>query len=564
MEFVKQIETLFRTGTAGGVTDGQLLEQFLERRGEDAEDAFAVLVDRHGAMVLRVCRQMLPSEEDAEDAAQATFLVLARRAPSISRRESLGCWLHGVARRVAANVRIAHARRRALEHREGDLRAAGHVVDGAIEAIENQDDWARLHDELGSLPRAFSEPLILCYLDGLSQEQAATQLRCPLGTIQSRLARGRAKLKTRLEKRGVGLSSAFAALNQLGGLPSCPAPQAWAEATVRMAVQFARVQAPAIGGAASAALAESVCRTIVLSKWKVGAAMTLFAAVFLSGATVLARRPHRLNALPIPSKPAVAEPQQGPEDRPKQAHPPFESVMRTIRGVVRDEQGRPVAKAWIGLGVSPRPERWQAVLPADRIRDRKEPFRDGQGKIVPPGVLGKYYELRDADGKWQPIDPNDIRPSESFEIRAAQLRSQSPFDANPAAGTQAKNVFEICVEKDRLKMDPLPHGIVANRTDAQGNFAIETDLPSYRYNKLFFASPDFTQQASRVILADRPYDAMQITLRPTRLVRASVTARPRGVPVDEQLSWHVARDDPAAEERDPRGEETIGRIARNL
>ena len=115
MKFLKQIETLFRTGTAGGLTDGQLLERFLERRDEDAEAAFAALVDRHGAMVLRVCRQVLRDETDAEDAAQATFLVLARRAGSISRRESVGCWLHGVALRVAANARTAAARRRTHE-----------------------------------------------------------------------------------------------------------------------------------------------------------------------------------------------------------------------------------------------------------------------------------------------------------------------------------------------------------------------------------------------------------------------------------------------------------------
>ena len=270
MEFIKQIETLFRTGTAGGLTDRQLLERFLDRRGDDAQDAFAALVDRHGAMVLRVCRQILPTEEDAEDAAQAAFLVLARRAPSISRRESLGCWLHGVARRVAANLRVAHTRRRKLEHRECELRAAGQVVHGDFEAIENQDDWVRLHDELGSLPRSFREPLILCYLDGLTQEQAAMQLQCPLGTIQSRLARGRAKLKTRLEKSGRVLSSAFAAASHSDSLPSCPAPQAWAEATVRLAGEFAHRKARDIAGTASVALALRVCRIIVFSKWKVG------------------------------------------------------------------------------------------------------------------------------------------------------------------------------------------------------------------------------------------------------------------------------------------------------
>jgi RNA polymerase sigma factor (sigma-70 family) len=558
MEFVKRIETLFRTGTSGGLTDRQLLEQFLERRGDDAQDAFAALVDRHGAMVLRVCRQILPTEEDAEDAAQAAFLVLARRAPSISRRESLACWLHGVARRAAANLRVAHSRRRKLEHREGELRAAaGHVVHGDFEAIENHDDWARLHDELGSLPQSFRDPIILCYLDGLTQEQAAAQLRCPLGTIQSRLARGRAKLKTQLEKRGVGLSSAFAAANQIGGLQSCPAPQGWAEATVRLAVEFGRVKAPAIASAAAVALAERVCRGIVLSKLKIGAAITLLAAVLLSGATALALRPHRSDAAPILTQPAAAAPRPPQDAPPKQAFPPFESATRTIRGIVRDEQGRPVPKAWIGLGVSPRPRRWQTVLPADRIRERKEPFRDGQGKIVPAGVLGKDYELRNADGKWQPIDPSDIRPCESFEIRAAQLRRPSPFDDDPAAAVQGTELFEICVEKDRLKMKPLRPASVADRTDVNGNFSIETNLPTYMDNKLYFAAPDFTQQASRVIRADRPYNSMQITLRPTRLVRGSVIASAQEVPFNEAVSWHLERDDPAADERDPRGEEAM-------
>ncbi len=254
MQFLKQIETLFRTGTAGGLTDGQLIERFVERRGEDAESAFAALVDRHGAMVLRVCRQVLRSEEDAEDAAQAAFLVLARRAGSISRRESVGCWLHGVALRVAAKARAAASRRRAHELRGGEMRTSGHVVDADLGAVENQEDWVRVHNELGALPRSFREPLILCYLDGLTQEQAAAQLRCPLGTIQSRLARGRAKLKARLEKRGVCLSAAFSGENHVA-LQCCPAPQAWAEATVKLAIQLSQGSGEAIAGRSAATVA---------------------------------------------------------------------------------------------------------------------------------------------------------------------------------------------------------------------------------------------------------------------------------------------------------------------
>jgi Sigma-70 region 2 len=106
-------------GTAAGLSDGQLLERFLQGQDESAEAAFAALVDRHGAMVLRICRQVLGNEHDAQDASQATFLVLARRAGSIGRRESVASWLHGVALRVAARARLAASRREARERRGG-------------------------------------------------------------------------------------------------------------------------------------------------------------------------------------------------------------------------------------------------------------------------------------------------------------------------------------------------------------------------------------------------------------------------------------------------------------
>ena len=190
MKLLKQIETLFHTGTAGGLTDGQLLERFVQRRDEAAEAAFAALVDRHGAMVLRVCRQVLGDEHDAQDASQATFLVLARRAGSIGRRESVASWLHGVALRVAARARLAGARRRARERRGGEIMAAGSCDRRRRGAGGTTRAGHLLHDELGRLPQSFREPLVLCYLEGLTQEQAAAQLRCPLGTVQSRLRTG--------------------------------------------------------------------------------------------------------------------------------------------------------------------------------------------------------------------------------------------------------------------------------------------------------------------------------------------------------------------------------------
>ncbi len=235
MRLSRQIEALFHGGIAGGQSDSHLLERFVLRRDEAA---FASLVDRHGAMVLRVCRQVLGDEHDAQDASQATFLVLARRAQSIRTRESVASWLYGVALRVAAKARVAAARRRARERQAGAIVSARHVIEADCAVEPDRARWQCLHDELERLPESFRSPLVLCYLEGLTQEQAAAQLRCPIGTVQSRLARGRAKLKTRLARKDVD-QSAFLPVASLAAHQLATAPEAWIEATVRLAVRFA-------------------------------------------------------------------------------------------------------------------------------------------------------------------------------------------------------------------------------------------------------------------------------------------------------------------------------------
>ena len=146
--------------------------------------------------------------------------------------------------------------------------AARHVVEVEVGADEGQERWSKLHDELDRLPDSFREPLVLCYLEGLTQEQAAAQLRCPLGTVQSRLARGRAKLKARLTKRGFDHSDD--SRQRSYGLNNRFAPEAWAEATVRLAMQFTQANGSSVAGTVSAAaLAEEVLRAMVLTKLKV-------------------------------------------------------------------------------------------------------------------------------------------------------------------------------------------------------------------------------------------------------------------------------------------------------
>src|SRR5262245_57053436 len=180
---LKQLEAVFDRGPTGGLTDGELLGRFASERDEAA---FAALVERHGPMVLRVCRGVLGDLHEAQDAAQAAFLVLARRAGSIERRDSAAGWLYRVARRIAVRERVVSARRREIECLAGSERTA-------FEAEESQDVPAtELHEELDRLPERYRVPLVLCYLEGLTHEQAANRLDCPPRTVETRLARGRA------------------------------------------------------------------------------------------------------------------------------------------------------------------------------------------------------------------------------------------------------------------------------------------------------------------------------------------------------------------------------------
>ena len=180
---LRYVHTLFNIGTMGGLTDGQLLERFTSSNDEPAELAFAALVERHGPMVLRVCQTILRDRHDADDAFQATFLVLVRSAVSIRKHNSLASWLHGVAFRVASCQKGATARRRKHERT---------VAERAIVSLEDEqfdDVRLLLHQEVDRLPEKYRIPLILCYFENLSHEQAAQRLHWPVGTVRSRLAR---------------------------------------------------------------------------------------------------------------------------------------------------------------------------------------------------------------------------------------------------------------------------------------------------------------------------------------------------------------------------------------
>jgi RNA polymerase sigma factor (sigma-70 family) len=252
------------------LTDAQLLERFALHRDEAA---FEALLYRHGPLVFGVCRRLLFDPHDAEDAFQATFLVLARKAGAVGRRALLGNWLYGVAYRVAARARKTTLRRRGRENADADL--AG-VPDR--EPPAEPDLSPLLHEELQRLPDKYRGPVVLCYLEGKTNEEAAAQLRWPVGTVKGRLNRARALLRSRLARRGVALTTGLLAAQTL----TAPVPAALLNGTFQAALSFAAGTA-AVGGAASApalALTKGVLQTMLLSKLKHVAAAVLSLAVF--------------------------------------------------------------------------------------------------------------------------------------------------------------------------------------------------------------------------------------------------------------------------------------------
>lgn len=284
-------------------TDGQLLERFVVQR--DAA-AFETLMRRHSALVWGVCRRVLHEEHDAEDAFQATFLVLLRKAAGLERRPSLGSWLYGVAFRVAGNALKA----RAVAARR---RTAASVTDMPQPETNDAAAWAELKpvldEELHSLPEKYRSALVLCCLQGKTNEQAARELGWPSGSMSKRLARGRELLRDRLERRGVALSvAALTTLLTQHAAPAAPAAVVSQACHVAHTLVLTGQALTSVVPASVAALAEGVLHTMYLAKLKmfvaVAAGLLLLVGTGLLAHEVLADAPPVVAAAePAPSTP---------------------------------------------------------------------------------------------------------------------------------------------------------------------------------------------------------------------------------------------------------------------
>ena len=326
------------------LTDGQLLGRFIERRDEAA---FAALVRRHGPMVWGVCRRLL-NDQDAEDAFQATFLVLVRKAASIVPRERVANRLYGVAHQTALQARRTAARRRAREKQVREMPEP---------AVAEQDLWRDLRplldQELSRLPDAYREVVVLSDLEGKIRREVARQLGLPEGTVGSRLARARAMLARRLTQRGVTLS-AVALTAVLAQQAPAGVPNSVVAYTIRAASLLVAGKAAATGAVSAevAALVEGVVKAMLLNKLKIVSAVLLVVAA-LSGAmglvyqTQAAERPKALGATEEADEklPAAKKDEKPNSDRVRRRMLRWQIVLNT-------KDGKEYAKQLEALGAT--------------------------------------------------------------------------------------------------------------------------------------------------------------------------------------------------------------------
>ena len=335
------IQKLFDWGAMGAWTDSQLVERFLAGR-EESEAAFRVLIQRHGPMVLGICRRILGDEHAAEDAFQATFLTLVKKARGLRDRGLLTAWLYGVATRVSHKERARGARRRVVER---------HVAERApqIAACPEPGDLQSLIDEeIRRLPERYRLPLVLCHVEGLRHEEVARRIGCPVGTVESRLSRARERLRMRLARRGLAPSaSAMAAMLRPPGMGAVRS--SLVESTVRAATSRLGVEATL--GATAASLVVRVGRAAATGRRLAGttAAVTVMAlgitAVGLGFVGVEKPPPP-----PTPPPPVAAAPLPLPTPPEPQRTP--QAVARPLSGITIDG----------------RLDDWPAGLPTYRIR----------------------------------------------------------------------------------------------------------------------------------------------------------------------------------------------------
>jgi RNA polymerase sigma factor (sigma-70 family) len=376
--------------------DRRLLQRFIETRDGDA---FAILMQRHGLMVLSLARRVVGDAQLAEDVFQAAFLTLARNAHTIRRAESLSCWLHGVAFRLA--IRLHHSRQR---RQERETHAHSAPSRSPLHELTAQELLTILDEELQELPENLRAPLLLCCVEGLSQEEAARSLGCSSGAVKGRLERGRRCLRLRLEKRGLMLPVVFGGTLLFAGTARA-VPAALTQATLRAAAAGGAV-APAV-----AALVAEAMRGLLLTRVKAIGAVMLLLLVAGTGVGMMSLQPQVVKESPSP---AVADDKPSPAKKhvdlfgdplPEEAALRLGTLQRRTVGAILavSADGKSIIDVRGGKSI----RIWDALTGALRLK------RELPGESLDGIVLSK-------DGRWMARTASGPERLEIWDVRTGQ------------------------------------------------------------------------------------------------------------------------------------------------
>ncbi len=484
----RNLQAIFESGTCTGLTDAHLVDRFVNEPGRSAHLAFEALVTRHGPMVLRVCRGILRDEHDAQDACQAVFLILARRAWAIRSRDSLAGWLYRIAVRVSKRQRCRKNREAILQGR-GERR--GWLLSGAHQASkehqgESFDDFTEiLQEELDRLEPKLREPVVLCYFEGLTHDEAAERLGWPVGTVRSRMARARDRLRHRLSRRGITGSGAGALgawinlgpghqveaassrLIQFVSIPSLPSN--FVNATVEAAARFVAHRPPIAGaGAASFAvlsLAKGVLQAMLLEKMTAVALVVVPVGVLALGAETMYGQ--------------VTGSKNGPASAPTK--PDASSTGKAESGDKAAEPGRP--------DTDEDSKRWKAILEAAKKRYEIQKVEYEEGRITTDRFLAACAALAQAE-KALAGDPVELEEAQlRYLARVEAIVSREKAELQVGKGTPAdvaeaeQHLQQVKLELTQIRGDePAFHAEAEQRVQQlQGELdEIRNHDPAYR------------------------------------------------------------------------------------
>jgi RNA polymerase sigma factor (sigma-70 family) len=552
----RHLESLFQGSSVAGLSDRQLLDRFTAARDPAGEAAFAALVARHGPMVLNICRQLLGDHHHAEDSFQAVFLVLARRAPSIRDPDLLGNWLYGVALRTASCAKQQLDRRRKKE--EGD--AVNHpgpgpsaetepIFEPADQTILDREQAEAIHREIDRLPKSFRLPVVLCYFEGLTLDEAARRLRCPAGTLRSRLARARDKLRRALTRRGALVPAGAIATVLNSRAANASVSSSLCEITTRTAIEF-------LGGtivsSAATDLSQRALRLIVVSRTRFTALSLLILAACAASAGFLAhtfpRRDETRMATAARQEPVAAK----SDDLNRKAAPGRMFVV----GRVLDPQGRPVPGATVAASARGKLS-WRALgmegnfpvvighanadgsgrfrLDAARTSStRNDEFR---ALALAPGFGVGWADLDpDAD---QPVAEISLQPEQVIKGRLLDLQgrpaqgvavSVSTIERVQGTGKSLRGELDGAFYWSQ-RVNELPAWPKPATTDADGRFEVH-GVGRRLLTRVDIIDPRYALQATEIRTDDVPgAKFVAIAVQPAKVFTGRVTYADSGKPV---------------------------------